>query len=1215
MFATIFKFEVKRWITNPSFYIYLGIFFLFSLLIMASSLGVFDSFTVTTASNEYANSPIALNNMLNGLSLFLYFLLPTIIGASVYRDFKYNMHTILFSYPFTKANYLLAKFFSSFFIVTLIVVFMGVGAYLASFLPFVNEDLLGPQRFMAYVQSYVIFILPNLFFYGVIVFSVVTITRNISVGFITVLILLFVQSIVGSFTNDVDNRYLVALLDPFGSDALSYITKYWTVYEKNENLLPFEGVIIYNRLIWLGVSLLIFGLIYKYFSFNQTALTLFKTKNEQRVTKNNFGGITTINLPKVNFDYSFKNQLKTANGLSNYDFKFIVKNWVFISIILVGFLFIFLVSLSTGQIFGTSTYPVTWQMLLLPGNTFGLFINILTFLFTGMLIHRGRTTRMSTIVDTTPTPNWVFQLSHFLAIVKMQIVLLLVVMLAGIIIQISKGYYHFEIGLYLKELLTLKLIHYVIWALLAVFIHTLIKNYMLGFFMLLVLSIGINYLSAIGIEQTFLKFNSDSRYDYSDMNGYGSSLTLYLFYKLYWLLLGIVLFGISLLFYVRGVGKSLPQRFAEAKTRLNKKIVFPVLLSFIAFLALGFTAYYQNNVVEKYQSDKDLELQAVNWEKTYKKYQKTPQPRITDVKVNLDLFPKQRNLKAEGTYILKNKTQKNIDTLFVNYSLKTKLSFSTKNKLVLKDTLNEIEIYKLEQPIKPGDSIQMRFEVSNKPNSMFHNESPVLENGTFLNNSIFPSFGYDAQSEIMDDDIRKKYGLKAKERMPLATDSIARMNTYISNDSDWINFETTVSTSSDQTAIAPGYLQKKWQQNDRNYFHYKMDKKILNFYAFNSARYEVKKDTYKGINLEIYYHKGHEYNLDRMMKGMKKSLEYYTSNFSPYQFKQLRIVEFPRDMGTFAQSFANTIPFSEAIGFIAQVDDTDPNGVDYPFSVTSHETAHQWWAHQVIGANVQGATLLSESLSEYSSLKVLEHQYGKHQMRKFLKDALDKYLQGRTFEGKKEKPLMYNENQQYIHYNKGSLVLYTLSDYIGEKTMNSALKSYINKVAFQDAPYTNSLELVQELKTATPDSLKYLIADMFENITLYDNKIKTATTKKLANGKYQVDITFNVSKYKADEQGKRIFKNQQGKTLVLNKTDKKTKIESLPLQDYIELGIFANEDKKDPTKEKTLFLKKIKVNKIQNTFTIVVDKKPTEVGVDPYNKLIDTDSNDNRKSL
>lgn len=45
--------------------------------------------------------------------------------------------------------------------------------------------------------------------------------------------------------------------------------------------------------------------------------------------------------------------------------------------------------------------------------------------------------------------------------------------------------------------------------------------------------------------------------------------------------------------------------------------------------------------------------------------------------------------------------------------------------------------------------------------------------------------------------------------MAKATDSIARRNTYISSDADWINFETIVSTSDDQTAIAPGYLEKK----------------------------------------------------------------------------------------------------------------------------------------------------------------------------------------------------------------------------------------------------------------------------------------------------------------------------------------------------------------------------------------------------------------------
>ena len=155
--------------------------------------------------------------------------------------------------------------------------------------------------------------------------------------------------------------------------------------------------------------------------------------------------------------------------------------------------------------------------------------------------------------------------------------------------------------------------------------------------------------------------------------------------------------------------------------------------------------------------------------------------------------------------------------------------------------------------------------------------------------------------------------------------------------------------------------------------------------------------------------------------------------------------------------------------------------------------AHQWWAHQVIGANVQGATLMSESLSEYSSLKVLEKEYGKLQMRKFLKDALDSYLQGRTMESKSEQPLMFNENQQYIHYNKGSLVLYALSDYIGEKNMNNALKKYVEKVAFQEAPYTNSIEFVSYLNEATPDSLKYMINDMFKTITLYDNRAVSYT--------------------------------------------------------------------------------------------------------------------------
>ena len=1179
---------------------------------MASSLGFFDSFKTTTSSRAISNSPIALNGIINGLNVFIYFLLPSIIGASVYRDFKYNMHSILFSYPFTKRDYLFGKFLSSFIVVVFITLFVGLAAFLACFIPGINEELLGPHRLMAYVQSYLIFVIPNLLFFGVIVFSVVTITRNVSVGFITVILLLFLQGMLSNLTQNADNRYVVALFEPFGSDALDYYTKYWTMYEKNNYLLPFEGVIIYNRLLWLGVSVLIFGLIYRYFSFTQTALTFGKSKNSERVIKNNFGGITKINLPEVSFDYSLKQNLKTTWSLSNLDFKFIVKNWVFISIMVVGLLFILLTASVAGEVFGTATYPTTWQMLLIPGGTFGLFINIVTFLFAGILIHRGATTRMSHLIDSTPVPNWVLLTSKFIALIKMQLVLLFVILLAGVLYQTYSGFYDFEFGHYIKELLGLKLINYVIWALLAVLIQTLFKNHLLGFFVLLILSIGLNFLPAIGIEQDIFIYNNDSGFNYSDMNGYGHGLSLYFIYKIYWFLLGITFFCLALLFWTRGIGQSAKARFREAGKRINSKVVVPLTLSFIGFLVLGSTIYYQDNVKNITKSGNEIEKEMVQWEKKYKKYQYNPQPRITDIKVDMDLYPEERNFIANGTYTLKNKTKVAIDTIFVDYTKDTEISFNVKAKLVSKDTVYNFNLYRLEKSLASGDSIQLKFSLKNKPNTVFRDNSPVEYNGTFINNGIFPSIGYSDQGELTDDEVRKKYDLKPKDRMPKPTDSIARQNTYISNDADWITFETTVSTAGDQTAIAPGYLTKKWTKDNRNYFHYKMDRKMLNFYAFNSGKYEVKKDKWNDVAIEIYYHKGHEYNIDRMISGVKKSLDYYTKNFSPYQHKQVRIIEFPRTGGGFAQSFANTIPFSEAIGFIAAVDDEDENGVDYPFSVTSHEVAHQWFAHQVIGANVQGATLLSESLSEYSSLKVLEHTYGKTQMRKFLKDALDSYLQGRTFENKKEQPLMYNENQQYIHYNKGSLVLYALSDYIGEQNMNNAIKKYIQKVAFQDAPYTNSIEFVNELDAATPDSLKYIINDMFETITLYDNRVEKATSKKLANGTYEVKIDFNVTKYKADDNGKRIFKDKNGKTLTYKKKDSKYSIESYPLNDYIEIGIFGEKTEKGKKKEKELYLKKVKVDKINNSITIIVKEKPLEVGVDPYNKLIDTQSDDNR---
>jgi ABC-2 type transport system permease protein len=328
-----------------------------------------------------------------------------------------------------------------------------------------------------------------------------------------------------------------------------------------------------------------------------------------------------------------------------------------------------------------------------------------------------------------------------------------------------------------------------------------------------------------------------------------------------------------------------------------------------------------------------------------------------------------------------------------------------------------------------------------------------------------------------------------------------------------------------------------------------------------------------------------------MIYAVKQSLEYFTANFSPYQHRQVRIIEFP-SYAYFAQSFPNTIPYSEGIGFIARVG--GPDAIDYVFNTTAHEVAHQWWAHQVIGGDVQGCTMISESLAEYSALMVMEKEYGPDKMRRFLKYELDGYLNGRSDELVEEMPLMLVEDQRYIHYNKGCLTMYALRDYLGEERLNSALARYIGQVGFQEPPYTNSSELLACLRLATPDSLAYVIEDMFETITLFSNRVEVATCTPLDDGRYLVNLEVQAKKLRADGFG--------------NETQ-------VVIDDWIDIGIFGEKKDGRKTAETVLFMEKRHITEQTASFELIVDARPVRAGIDPLNKLIDRDSDDNVKSV
>jgi aminopeptidase N len=324
---------------------------------------------------------------------------------------------------------------------------------------------------------------------------------------------------------------------------------------------------------------------------------------------------------------------------------------------------------------------------------------------------------------------------------------------------------------------------------------------------------------------------------------------------------------------------------------------------------------------------------------------------------------------------------------------------------------------------------------------------------------------------------------------------------------------------------------------------------------------------------------------------MKTSLQLFSQSFSPFQFRQARILEFPA-YASFAQSFANTIPYSESIGFVQNhLDSRNDEQIDLVTYVTAHEMAHQWWAHQIIGADKQGSTLLSESFAQYSALLVMEGLYGREQIRKFLKGELDRYLQSRGGEVIEELPLNRVENQSCIHYNKGSLAMYWLKEVVGAETVNRAMRKLLSEFAFKPAPYPCSIDFLRLLRAEAGQAQDQLITDLFEKITLYDMKAREATAKKLSSGQYEVSFTVEGRKLYADGKGKET---------------------EAPLDEPFDLGVFTEEPgKKGYKRESVLLMERRTIKSGKQVVTLTVNARPRFVGVDPYNKRIDRNSEDN----
>ena len=1198
MIASIASFEFSRRLRRISTYVYFVVFFALGFLFVLMSGGAFPGATVDwgTGGKVLITSPFALNLIIMFVSFFGVIVVAALAGQATYQDVDSNCTAFFYTAPITKFDYLAGRFLGALAVQVVIFTSVGLGAWLGTRMPWLDPARVGPQSWYEYLQPYCTMVIPNLIFISAIFFALAALGKKMLPVYAGSVLLLIAYFVADQLSADLTSSTLAAMIDPFGGNAVSRLTQYWTPFQRNTQIVPLAGVLLWNRVLWLSIGAVILAVTYVRFSFTYAAGKGRRRQQLDLAPEEPFA--TARELPAVHPTFTSGDSWSELVSLTRLQFSETVKNVFFGVLVLAGVLMDILSAYGIDNPFATPVYPVTWRMLELGGDGFSFFVLAIIIFYSGELVWRERDAQLNQIMDAMPVKRWVLFSSKLFALMLVQVLLVSMVMACGLIVQLLHGYHRFQFGLYLTDLFTNQLITFWILCVIAMLVHTIVNHKYIGHFVMVLYFVARIALPQMNFQDFLYRLGQSPRVIFSDMNGYGPFAAPLIWFHIYWGIGAVLLAIATNLLWVRGMETGLRNRLKLARARVSAPAVVGLAVFGLLFVGTGGYVYYNTHVLNRLQTNSKFQEDRAQYETKYKQYQTMPQPRIVDVKVDVDLYPEQRLATFRGREWLENKTDAPIDRVAVTlwpedadviarpHTDVRALNFEGGQTSVLEDDALGFYVFRLAHPLAPHTRLAFDFDLA-YPNPGFVNSRPngdIVHNGSFVSGGYVPFIGYLQDVQLVDDSARHRHGLQKSAGLLKLEDPVGRLNNYGATDADWVNFEGTVSTTPDQIAIMPGYLQKEWVQDGRRYFQYKSDAPMMSgIFSVNSARYAVRHDRWHDVNLEVYYQPGHEFDIDRMIMGMKSTLDYCSTSFSPFQFRQLRIVEFPR-YGDFAESFPNTIPFSEGIGFITYVDPKKKDAINLPLFVTAHETGHQWWGHQVMSANTEGATAIVETLAQYTALMVMRHTYGPESMTKFLRYQLDGYLRGRAQERDEEKPLLRVEPLQgYIHYNKGGQVMYALADYIGEDRVSQALSAMVKDWAFKGPPYPTALDLENALKKVTPPEFLYLYDDWFDNITLFDNRAVSASYSQLPDGKYQVRISVEAKKFRADGKGQD---------------------HPIPVHDLIDIGVLDADGN-------FLYLQKHKIEQEQQEFTVTVDKAPARAGIDPLLKLIDRKPDDN----
>lgn len=1190
MFTEIARFEFRYLLRNPLMWATAAC--TFALFFVSISVG----FELGSEGGLLENAAYAtLRNYLM-VSVMFMFVTTSFVANVIIRDDETGFGPIIRSTPITRFDYLIGRFLGAFAVAALCMLLVPLAIVLGSMMPWVDPADIGPNRLVDHLYAYFLLALPNILIHSAVFFALATITRSMMATYLGVITFVFGFFVLqGSYMDQPQLEKIVPLADAFGARALEDATRYWTIAERNVMLPDLEGVLLFNRLLWIGIAIGCLALAYARFRLADQGATKRERKKQklaERAADEAPRFTATTSLPSPQHGHAAQRALLSMR--TRFEIKQVVLSPAFPVLMAWGLFTTIFVLITQRDPDGKPSYPTTLSLIPEIEDSFRLIPLIIAIYYAGELVWRERERSVHELVDSAPMPNWGYVVPKTLAMAVVLMGALLTTVVASIVVQLSLGYTHLELDNYLFWYVLPRTWDMLLLAAVAVFVQSISPHKAVGWG-IMVLFLGWQELNAGWriVDHNLLNYGGTPPVPLSDMNGAGSFWKGAWVFRLYWGAFALLLLVGAHLLWRRGTEIRLKPRLARARRGLLAAPGRVAGAALLAFLGTGAYAYYNTNVLNGYRTPGAAEEHLADLEKRFGRFIGLPQPLIADMELDIALYPEDRRAVTKGRYLLRNETTQPIPEIHVRLvepDLELVSATVEGARLILDDAKHHYRIYRLDRPMLPGEERALTCETRLWPRG-FRNGSPntrIVENGTFLGEAqLMPIIGMSHYGLLQDPATRRKYGLPEAPRPPKLED-LAATGTP-GHGRGWAKADVTVSTTADQTPIAPGNKVSDVTQGGRRTARFVSGAPIHPRFSVQSARYAEKHRWHGGIDLAVYYHPNHPWNVDRMLDAMEASLDYYQANFGPYQFDHFRIVEFP-GYHNLAQAFAGTIAYSETVGFTSDYSDLET--MDYVTGMTAHEMAHQWWAHQVIGAEMEGREVLSETLAQYSAMMVVKRLRGDEHIRRHLQSELHSYLDGRARAAGEEPPLVRVSGQDYVAYDKGSLVMYMLYERMGEAAINRALRSLVERYKFRGAPYPRSLDLVEALRAeANTLEAQDLITDLFERITLYDLKVTRPTAVRRADGRWDVTVPVEAKKYYVDGHGAET---------------------EAPLDERIEVGLFIPRSGSDvPVDEDAVLVERHPIRSGKQVLTFVTDERPLFAGVDPFTYYIDRNAKDN----